>query len=182
MALHRQTALGDRHGIENWQYADAAARTGSSGFTSDDVGKLAYQLDTASYYRLTATTPTWSVLAGVSSGDLDAAIGKLEQNAQSADYTVALADAGKHVFHPSADTTARTFTVPANASVAFPVGTVLTFVNQDGAGTITISITSDTMRLAGAGTTGDRTLAENGIATAIKVAATEWLISGAGLS
>ena len=50
------------------------------------------------------------------------------------------------------------------------------------AGEVTIAITSDTMRLAGVGTTGSRTLAANGIATAIKLTSTEWIISGSGLS
>jgi len=106
----------------------------------------------------------------------------IPQNSQSANYTCVLADAGKHLLHPSADTTARTFTIPANSSVAYPIGTALTFINQNGAGVITIAITTDTMRLAGAGTTGSRTLAANGIATAVKVASTEWIISGVGLT
>ena len=38
------------------------------------------------------------------------------------------------------------------------------------------------MRLAGVGTTGTRTLAANGIATAIKITNTEWIISGVGIS
>jgi hypothetical protein len=106
----------------------------------------------------------------------------IPQNSQSAAYTLVLADAGKQIFHPSADTTARTFTIPANGSVAFPVGTAVTFINQNGAGVVTIAITTDTMRLAGAGTTGSRTLAANGVATAIKVTSTEWIISGTGLT
>jgi hypothetical protein len=106
----------------------------------------------------------------------------IPQNSQSAAYTLVLADSGKQIFHPSADTTARTFTIPANGSVAFPVGTAVTFINQNGAGVITIAITSDTMRLAGAGTTGSRTLAANGVATAIKITSTEWIISGTGLT
>lgn len=104
------------------------------------------------------------------------------QNSKSANYTCVLADAGKHLLHPSADTTARTFTIPANSSVAYPIGTAITFVNQNGAGVVTIAITTDTMRLAGAGTTGSRTLAANGVATALKIAATEWIISGVGLT
>jgi hypothetical protein len=104
------------------------------------------------------------------------------QNSQSAAYTLVLGDAQKHIFHPSADTTARIWTIPANASVAYPVGTAITFINQNSAGVITISITTDTMRLAGAGTTGSRTLAANGMATAVKVTTTEWLISGTGLT
>jgi hypothetical protein len=66
--------------------------------------------------------------------------------------------------------------------VAFPVGTAITFVNQASAGVMTIAITTDTMRLAGAGTTGSRSLAANGVATALKVTSTEWIISGSGLT
>jgi hypothetical protein len=106
----------------------------------------------------------------------------IPQNSQSAAYTLALTDAGKHILHPSADTTARTFTIPANASVPFPIGTAVTFVNQNAAGTVTIAITSDTMRLLPGGATGSRTLSANGIATAMKITATEWVISGAGLT
>lgn len=111
-------------------------------------------------------------------------VGYLEipQNSQSAAYTLVLTDSGKHILHPSADTTARTFTIPANASVAYPIGTAITFVNQNAAGVVTIAITTDTMRLAGAGTTGSRTLAANGVATAIKLTATEWIISGTGIT
>ena len=51
---------------------------------------------------------------------------------------------------------------------------------------VTIAITTDTMYLSSAGTTGSRTLAQYGSATAIKVAglssAGVWLISGSGLT
>jgi hypothetical protein len=104
----------------------------------------------------------------------------IPQNSQSAAYTTVLADAQKHILHPTADNNARTFTIDSNANVAYPVGSVITFVNQ--INTVTISITSDTLTLAGAGTTGSRTLAANGIATALKIASTSWVISGVGLS
>ena len=105
---------------------------------------------------------------------------QIPQNSQSAAYTLVLADAQKHILHPTADNNARTFTIPANSSVAYPVGTCLTFVNE--INTVTIAITSDTMKLAGAGSTGSRTLAANGIATAIKTGSTTWWISGTGLT
>lgn len=98
------------------------------------------------------------------------------QNAQNAGYTCVLADAGKHILMG----TAGTFTIPANGSVAYPIGTVLTFINNTTSSTI--PITTDTMTLAGSATTGTRTLAANGIATAIKVGSTSWLISGTGLT
>jgi len=106
----------------------------------------------------------------------------IPQNSQSAAYTLVLTDSGKSIYHPSADTTARIWTIPANASVAFPVGTAISFVNDTSAGVITIAIASDTLVLAGAGTLGNRTLAANGMATAIKITSTRWMISGSGLT
>jgi hypothetical protein len=126
-------------------------------------------------------TLTWAEM-DANFDNLNAGLSALTVNSQSADYTLVLADAGKFILHPSADTSARTWTIPANSSVAFPIGTMITLVNQNGAGVITLAITTDTMRLAGAGTTGSRTLAANGIATAIKITSTEWIISGTGLT
>ena len=106
----------------------------------------------------------------------------IPQNSKSAAYTLVLADAGKHLYHPGADTSARTWTIPANASVAYPIGTAITFVNDTSGGVITIAITSDVLVLSPDGTTGSRSLAANGIATCIKMTATRWMISGSGLT
>ena len=102
-------------------------------------------------------------------------------NSQSAAYTAVLADSGKVIFHPSTDANARTFTIPANGSVAYDVGTVLTFLNMTSQ-VVTIAITTDTMYLAGTGSTGSRSLAQYGLATAIKMTSTTWLISGTGVT
>lgn len=109
-----------------------------------------------------------------------AAAASIPQNSKSAAYTTVLADAGKHILHPTADNNARTFTIDSNANVAYPIGTTITFVNQ--INTVTISITSDTLTLCPAGTTGSRTLAANGVATAMKVSTTGWVITGVGLT
>ena len=102
-------------------------------------------------------------------------------NSQSTNYTAVLADSGYSIDHPSTDANARTFTIPANASVAYPVGTCLSFSNMTSQA-VTIAITSDTMYLAGTGTTGSRSLAQYGTATARKLTSTTWLISGIGLT
>jgi hypothetical protein len=102
-------------------------------------------------------------------------------NSQSAAYTTVAADSGKSIDHPSTDANARTFTIDSNANVAYPVGTCITFTNMT-ANVVTIAITSDTMYLAGTGTTGSRSLAQYGIATARKLTSTTWLISGTGLT
>ena len=102
-------------------------------------------------------------------------------NSQSAAYTLVLADSGKVILHPASDANARTFTIPANSSVAYPVGTAITFINMTSQ-VVTIAITSDTMYLSSAGTTGSRSLAQYGSATAIKITSTNWIISGSGLT
>lgn len=134
--------------------------------------------------------PVWGAITGTLSAqtDLQAALDAkgavgIPQNSQSAAYTLVLADANKHIYHPAADTTARIWTIPANSSVAFPIGTAVTFDNDFGAGAITIAITTDTLVLVGAaGLTGSRTLASGGQATAIKVTSTRWRITGSGLT
>jgi hypothetical protein len=104
----------------------------------------------------------------------------IQQNSQSAAYTAVFRDANKQLLHPSSDNNPRTFTIPANSAVPYKIGTTLMFVNK--ANTLTIAITSDTLTLAESGSTGSRTLTANGVATAVKIATTEWLISGVGLS
>jgi hypothetical protein len=126
-------------------------------------------------------TPTSGTLSGCTVDGTDAVgFRNTPVNSQSAAYTLVLADSGKTILHPVADDNARTFTIPANSSVAYPVGTVISFVNLQN--TVTIAITTDTMYLAGTGTTGSRTLAEYGVASAMKVASTTWIISGNGLT
>lgn len=105
----------------------------------------------------------------------------INQSSQSSNYTLVLTDANKHILHPSGGGASDTFTIPANASVAFPLGTCITFVNDD-SNAVSIAITSDTMTMAGTALTGTRTLSQNGIATALKITTTKWLISGVGLS
>jgi hypothetical protein len=138
-----------------------------------------------------ATSPTLvtPVLGTPSSGTLSSctvdgtdAVGfrNIPQNAQTGSYTLVLADSGKHIYHASG-AGAATYTIPANGSVAYPIGTALTFVNLSTT-SISIAITTDTMYLSSAGTTGTRTLAQYGFATAIKVTSTAWLISGSALT
>lgn len=96
---------------------------------------------------------------------------------QNTNYAVVASDSGNMMVHPSTDAAARTISIPSGLRT----GTCLTFVNENGAGTITITC-ADTMRLAGPGTTGNRTLTANGAATAMKLPSGSWLISGTNLT
>lgn len=106
----------------------------------------------------------------------------IRQNIQNGNYTFALSDRGKHVFTNTGGP--FTYTIPANASVAFPIGSTIVLV-AFGAGTSTLAITSDTLYWAngsGADPTGSRSLASGSIVTLLKISATQWAVTGSGIS
>jgi len=94
-------------------------------------------------------------------------------NNQTTTYTTVLGDAGKTIV----TTGTFTVTIDSNANVAYPIGTMISFVNTSG--TLSIAITSDTLnRGDGTSGTGTRTLAASSCATAIKTDTTVWWING----
>lgn len=118
--------------------------------------------------------PVEATVAGKAIGYRD-----LPQNPQDAAYTLALSDRGKHIY--SENSAGQTVAIPANATVAFPVGSVVVIVNR-GTNPVTINAAAVTLRQAGTTNTGSRTIAVNGLATLLKVEGDEWFISGAGVS
>ena len=102
------------------------------------------------------------------------------QLGKTASYTLALADASQEIYI-SGTTAAQTVTIPANASIAFPIGTVIPVVN-DSNQNWSIAITSDTLVWAPSGSTGTRTLAQYGKCVLEKKTATRWWITGVGLT
>jgi hypothetical protein len=166
----------------------ASTATTQAGIATTGAGTATTQAGIATTGANTSTTQAGIATTGASTATTQAGIATaaaakdIGQIVQSANYTFTITDGGKHIYHPAADTSGRTWTIPANASVAFPVGTAITLVNATGAGLVTLAITSDTVYLAGSGETGSRLLEASGIATLLKVGATLWIISGVGLS
>ena len=97
----------------------------------------------------------------------------------TADYTAVIADAYQ-VLVPMNKATAVAFKIPTDASVNFPVGTVITVLNK-GAGLCTISaVTSGTTTVLSAGAVAaSPTLAQYKTAVCIKTAANTWYVVGA---
>lgn len=130
--------------------------------------------------------PTWyeklkglaDAANGGGNGNGNAAL--IPRNVQNNNYTCVLSDTGKFIYH---DTGSHTFAIPANAIVPFEIGTPITFMNVAGGGVVTITC-GDTMILMNGGPilTGNRSLANYGIATALKIHQTGWVISGSGLT
>jgi hypothetical protein len=102
----------------------------------------------------------------------------------NAAYTLVLADAGKMMYHSEA--TARAWTIPPNSSVAFPIGTVINFLNQS-TGDITVTRGSGVALyfFEGDGATApdaDRVLDGSGVCTITKISSDGWAIWGVGLT
>ena len=117
---------------------------------------------------LTSNGTTWTSAAAPSS------VVQYPQNSQSADYTLVIGDAGKQIFHPASDVANRTYTIPSDASVAFPIGTVVLFTVENGGSFVTVAISSDTL-VSGTGVTGSIVVPVNNTLMCIKVTATKWM-------
>lgn len=100
-------------------------------------------------------------------------------SAQTADYTPVLADQYQALVIMN-KATAINFTIPTDASVAYPVGTAITVLNV-GAGTCTIkAVTSGTTTVLSAGATAAQpTLGQYKSAVCVKTSANTWYILGA---
>lgn len=98
----------------------------------------------------------------------------IPQNAQTASYTLVAADAGKHV-----SITTGGVTVPASV---FSVGDAISIYNNSASAQTITEGSSATLRLAGDGASGNKTLDGYGLATILCVASNVFVIGGAGVS
>lgn len=109
------------------------------------------------------------------------------QNSQSGTYEFTRADSfGGSVYHPAADTSGRTWTIPHipadTPGVPYPKGAVLHVVVHPGAGPITLTAAGgDTIYWAGPGTIGDR-IVTSGTATLEKMENDHWMLAGIGVT
>ena len=133
---------------------------------------------------ITAVNTNSPLTGGGTSGALTlsydyAAGSKLTLNAQTATYTVVLADADQKLVTMSVGS-ANDFLIPTNANVAFPVGSVINVI-QIGAGQTTIkAVTSGTTTISstGATATAPKLRAQYSAASCIKVATDTWYVVG----
>lgn len=134
--------------------------------TAVPAGTLYSASDTAIIYRSDGTTwSTWATLAS----------GVRTINAQTGTtYTLALTDAGASKFLTLSNASAITLTVPTNASVAFPVGSIVSLA-QTGAGLVTITAAVGVTINA---TPGLKIAAQYGVAELLKTATDTWLAYG----
>ena len=93
-----------------------------------------------------------------------------EINTQNGNYTLIISDAGKTLYKVSG--AGNTWTIPANTTVAFAVGTMIALTN-DSDELLTIAINTDTLEDSN-GNTGTQYLPPNTSALLKKVTTTKW--------
>lgn len=147
-------------------YGGTGAQTASGARTNLSAAKSGANTD------ITSLEDGTTIAAGGTIAAASIGFRGLPQLTKTASYTLALTDAGKHV-----SITTGGIIIPANASIAFPIGTIVTIYNNSGS-TQTLSITTDTLRWAGTASTGSRTIAAYGLATVMKVDTAVWAASG----
>lgn len=109
----------------------------------------------------------------------DDALAKVTLNDQTATYTAVLTDNRNKIVRMNV-ASANDFLIPTNASVAFPIGSVL-MVSQLGAGQTTIkAVTSGTTTIQSSGATvaQPKLRVQYSTAFCMKVATDTWLIGG----
>lgn len=109
----------------------------------------------------------------------DSALGKLVLNSRTATYTAVLAD-NKNTLVTMNVATANDFLIPTNASVAFPIGSVIN-VTQTGVGKTSVkAVSSGTTTISSTGTVAAQPAlrAQFSAASCIKVATDTWLVIG----
>jgi hypothetical protein len=193
-----QTAVNTKIDGAGQYFPDGTAAQPSAGFTSI-AGTGMYNVSgvlnfaTGSTLRLSIGTDGGLTIGSPTGGDegagtLNIAGGLYLNGAQvyvgipstttTASRSTTSADSNTSIY---ATTTAGMTITITGGPTTHPVGTAVSFFNRTG-GSISIAMSTDSMFFAGVGSTGTRTLANYGQATAYHASAGVWVISGAGLT
>ena len=143
----------------------AADGTSNQALTTNGSGTLSW----ASYLPLAGGTLSGSVT--FASGQT---YPQIPANSQTSAYSLVVGDAGKHI-----SITTGGVTVPSGV---FAIGDAVSIYNNSGSTQTITQGGSVTLRQAGTGNTGNRTLAQYGVVTILCVASNTFAITGAGLA
>lgn len=171
------TTLHGGEGTRNWfsETTDSHSTILGAGYwnkshTDLKVGDtISVNVNNADTYKLVVTGNSGGTVTVIDSGNT-----MVVNNQTDTTYAPTLLD-GEATMITLTNGSAVTVTIPANASVAFPIGTTLNFY-QGGAGAVTIAITSDTLNVNATYTTV--LAAQYAVAHATKLAATTWVLYG----
>jgi len=166
---------GDTGSVTNTMLAGSIADTKLD--TISTAGKVSNSATTA-----TSSNTANAIVARDASGNFSAGVisdsagnlRTLPQNSKTSGYTLIATDTGKHI-----SITTGGVTIPSGV---FSTGDVVSIFNNSGSNQTITQGSSTTVRQAGTANTGNRTLAQYGLATVLCVASNTFVISGSGLS
>lgn len=157
------------------QLTDSTSSTSTTTAATPNAVKSAYDLANAALPKAGGTmTGSITFAAGQAFADSAGSFRVIPQNSQTTGYTLVASDTGKHI-----SITTGGVTVPSGV---FSAGDVVSIYNNSGSNQTITQGASTTLRQAGTATTGNRTLAQYGVATVLCVASNTFVISGAGLT
>lgn len=164
------------------QLTDSTSSTSTTTAATPAAVKSAYDLANNANTTATAALPksggimtgTITFAAGQTFADASGTFRTLPQNSQTTAYTLAAGDTGKHI-----SITTGGVTVPSGV---FSAGDIVTVFNNSGSNQTITQGASTTLRQAGTANTGNRTLAQYGVATVLCVSSNTFVVSGSGLS
>jgi hypothetical protein len=152
--------------------------TGVSGLGTNVATFLATPTSANLASAVTDETGTGALVFGTSPAISDPKIAQSINAQTGTTYTFVLADQGKYI--TASNASAQTYSIPTNASVAFPIGTSIDLI-QIGAGQVTVSAASSgttTIYSTGATAAAPKTRVQYSALTCKKVATDTWHIIG----
>lgn len=127
--------------------------------------QIYFDTDTGSQYRYEEQNGYWKAVSNSTLGI--STVSEVSEN-----YTLSLSDSGVLILMNA--TTNKTITIPANSSVAFPIGTRIDLM-RFGTGNVNVAITTDTLRSS---ENAKNLKSQYSVAGLIKVKNTQWVLVG----
>jgi len=150
------------------QLEDSTSSTSTTKAATPNSVKSAYDLANA------ALPKSGGSMTGQITFDTSQTYPKIPANSQTSAYVLVAGDAGKHISITTGGVTV--------SSGVFNIGDAVSIYNNSGSNQTITQGSSVTLRQVGTANTGNRTLAQYGLATILCVASNTFVISGVGLS
>ena len=163
-------------GVKELNIAAASSGNPAIEAATDELDLKADKIGISTDISVGRNTSVVGILTAATINDGAGNVRQIVNNTKSSGYTLAKSDVGE-LINTTADVT-----VPANLTPAFDPGDAVTIYNNSGSNISIAQGSSVTMYQAGTSNTGNRTLAQRGVATVLCVGTNTFTIIGGGLS
>tara|TARA_B100001250_G_scaffold43195_1_gene34075 strand:- start:6323 stop:6832 length:510 start_codon:yes stop_codon:yes gene_type:complete len=163
-------------GVKELNIAAAASGNPAIEAVTDELDLKAAKIGISTDIQVGRNVNAVGILTASSVNDVAGNVRQIVSNSKSTTYQIVKSDVGELI-----NTTAGV-TVPANLSPALVAGDAITIYNNSASDITITQGSSVTMYQAGTSNTGNRVLAQRGVATVLCVGTNTFTIIGGGLS